>query len=1067
MIAGQTHVHARLNVNLSKLITCVILILFTSLQFTFGQGTTVTGTVNSATGDPLPGASVLVKGTKQGTSTDIKGAFSLNVSNPNATLVITSSGYDRAEIPLNGRTNIPISLAASTKALEQVVVIGYGTASRRDLTGSIAKISGKEIADKPNTNPIASLQGKVAGLSVVNNGTPGKAPDIRIRGTTSIGNVHPLYVVDGIFNDNIDYINPNDIESIEILKDPSSLAIFGVKGATGVIAITTKKARVGQTVVNFNTSFGYKKLVDKIKMANADEFKTLFAQERASDITNPTTDPYDYTGLTANTDWIDAVTRTGKFNTNNLSISGSTEKNRFNFGLGYTSDEGIIRHERLQKWLFSLSDEFKITKGIKIGAILNASRQHNPYDATGDRGLGFNVLDEARKVIPQVSSGTKSFLVKDPYSADSLNMDLYSGLDVGLQSAGVINPLVTLENEWDRIRDFEYRTVGSVYGEVNFLKYFSFRSTLYADLSTVNTRKYTPLYYAYNPKTNEPYLYSQTTKVQEDDNTWRKFQQDHILNFKKNFGDHSLTLLGGFTTYYFSNFNRTGKASQNSGLTALPIPDDPRFWYISSGFENASGTSANSSQSEYTTVSYLARALYNYKGKYYLNGSFRDDASSRIPLKNRHQKFWAVGAAWEISKEDFMQSQHIFDFLKLKGSIGLLGNQTASKLDGTPINYPFYPNLLTGSGAPFGTNVFSSANQEYIQNPDLKWETVSAQEVGVELNAFQNRLHFEANYYNKTTNNLMTYVDRSEIGLKNELVNGGRLRNWGEEFSATWNQNISRDLTLNIGGNITFLKNKVLSLSSEIPTGVLRRLSFNNGSAESRTQPGLPIGSFYGYIVEGIYQSYADILASPVASAIGAYRPGDFKFKDIAGPGGKGGPDGQITSDDRTVIGNPTPKFTYGGSISLAYKGLSLAVDVVGVYGNQIFRTWGSLESPFQRVNYAGDKINSWNGPGTSNWVPIVGQGDRFNYNGSTYNIEDGSYFRIRNLQLGYSFNRNSLSKLNIKDLRLYVNVQNLKTWKNNLGYTTDYGGDATAFGYDNAGGAIPVVSTIGLNVTF
>lgn len=1010
----------------------------------------VTGKVTGPIGEPLPGVSVTIKGTQTGTTTDPQGNFSLTVPDENVVLVFSYVGFTSQEIRVGNRTTVNVTLQASTQAMDEVVVIGYGTASKRDLTGSIVKISGREVADKPNTNPIASLQGKVTGLSVVNSGTPGRAPDIRIRGTASIGQVQPLYVVDGIFNDNIDYLNPNDIESIEVLKDPSSLAIFGVRGATGVIAITTKKARAGQVTVNFNTSFGFKKLVDKINLANAEEFKTLFAEERAN---NGVTDPFDYTGLTANTDWIAAVTRTGKFNNNNLSISGGTEKNRFNFGLGYVADEGIIKHEKLERWTLSLGDEFKLSKAIKLGINLNVSRQNNPYDATW-------VLDAARKVIPQISPDTKQFFVKNPYGPDSLNMNIYSGLDVGLQSSGVINPLIQLENEWDKTKNIEYRSVGSVFAEVAFLKNFTFRSTLYADVSNINRRQYTPLYYAYNPKDDKPYLYSQTTRVQEDDQDYRKFQQDHVLNFKKNFGDHGITATGGFTTYYFGNFNRTGRSSQGSAPTSLPIPDNERFWYITNGFQDPSTTSSNSSQSEYSTVSFLARVLYNFNNKYYLNASFRDDASSRLPAVNRNQQFWAVGAAWEISKENFMDGQRIFDFLKLKGSIGVLGNQTASRLDGTPLNYPFYPNLNTGSNAVFGTNVYSAADPEYIPNPDLKWETVSAKEIGIELNAFQNHLHFEANYFSRTTNDLMTYVDRSALGLKNKLVNGGSLRNTGQEFAATWNQSFSRDLTLNIGGNITFQKNEVRSLSADLPTGVLIRAFQNNGSAESRTQPGLPIGSFYGYIVEGIYQSNTEITKSPDATSIGAYRPGDFKFKDVNG-------DGKITAEDRTVIGNPTPDFIYGGSINLSYKGFNLGIDLVGVYGNEIFRTWGSLESPFQRVNYAGDKVGRWHGPGTSNWVPLISQGDRFNYNGSTYNIEDGSYFRIRNIQLGYGFSQSTVSRLHIKNLRLFVNVQNLKTWKNNYGYTTEFGGDATAFGYDNAGGAIPVVSTIGLNVTF
>jgi TonB-linked SusC/RagA family outer membrane protein len=585
-------------------------------------------------------------------------------------------------------------------------------------------------------------------------------------------------------------------------------------------------------------------------------------------------------------------------------------------------------------------------------------------------------------------------------------------------------------------------------------------------MSTVNKRQYTPLYEAYNPVDNTPYLYSQKTKVQEDDNTYRKFQQDHILTFRKSFGEHNLTATAGFTTYYFSNFNRTGKSSQSTGPTALPIPDDPRFWYVTNGFQDPSSTSASSSQTEYATVSGLARVLYNYKQKYFLNASFRDDASSRLYNSVRDQKFWAAGAAWDITKEDFMNAQHTLDFLKLKGSIGVLGNQSAYKQDGTSLDYPLYPTLNTGSNAVFGTNVYTAADQQYFTDANLKWETVHAQEIGVELSAFQNRLHFEANYFNKTTKDLMTYIDNSSLGLKDRLTNGGSLRNWGEEFSASWNQDITHDLTLSVSGNITFLQNTVVSLSPDLANGQIFRGSQNNNSAVSLTKPGQPIGYFYGYVVQGLYQSYADILNSPVASSIGAYRPGDFKFKDISGPTGKGA-DGFVTSDDRTRIGNPTPKFTYGTSFSLNYKGISLSVDMGGVYGNSIFRTWASLESPFQRVNYAAFQANAWHGPGTSNWVPLLSQGDRFNYNGSTYNIEDGSYFRIRNVQLGYSFAKAVLSNAGIKNLRVFVNVQNLKTWKHNSGYSPEYGGDATSFGYDTGGGAIPRVSTLGLNITF
>ncbi len=1008
----------------------------------------VTGKVVDENNQPLNGVSVQVQKSKIGTATNSAGDFSISAP-ASATLLFSYVGYTDTSIAVSGRTNIDIKLSSGRTTLSDVVVIGYGTANKRDLTGSIVKIDGKVVADKPNANPVASLQSKVAGLSVVNNGTPGAAPDIRIRGTVSIGQVHPLYVVDGILNDNIDFLNPNDIESIEVLKDPSSLAIFGVKGATGAIVITTKQARAGQTIVNFNSTYGFKQLTDRIKMVDANGFKTLFAEENAN---NGVATP-DYSALTANTDWISAVTRTAQYSNSNLTVQSGTDKNRVSFGLGYTLDQGIIKHEQLQRLNLSLNDELRISKNIKLGANIVVSRQHYPYNAT-------NILNQARQVIPQVSAGTKSFHVANPYGSDTITQNLYSGLDVALQNSGVVNPLNELENTWNKYIGIEYREVGSVYAEITFLKYLTFRSTFYGDISNINSRQYTPLYYAYNPLTNQPYLYTSTTSVTENDNTYRKFQQDHILTFRKSFGEHNLTATAGFTTYYYSNFNRSATAKQSNSASGAPIPDDPRLWYITNGIADPNTSLANSSQSEYSTVSLLGRVLYNYKNKYYLNGSFRNDASSQIAPKNRNQQFWAVGGAWDVTKEDFMANQKVFDFLKVKGSVGMLGNQTTSDQYGNPLPYPAYPNIKTdaNSTAVFGTNLNVAAQPAYTPSPDLKWETVNAWEAGVELNAFKNRLHFEGTYFNKTTNNLMTYVSRAALGLPDELINGGSIRNWGEEFAASWNQNFGRDFNLNVGGNITFLKNKVLSVAADVPNGILDITQANNGEAISEFKAGEPIGYFKGYIVTGVFQSYADILKSPSEASLGSVRPGDLKYKDVNG-------DGVINASDRTYIGNPTPKYTYGFSINLSYKRFALSSDFGGVYGNQVYRLWGALESPFQRVNYPAFDLARWHGPGTSNWVPILSQADRVNYSGSTYSIEDGSYFRVRNLQLAYTFSTRGIRY--IKNLRLYANVQNLKTFKNNSGYTPEFGGSAISFGYDNGGGAIPVVTTFGVNLTF
>lgn len=992
----------------------------------------VSGVVVNDAGDPVSAASITVKGTNNGTSTNANGSFSITVPD-NAVLVVTAVGHNPVEVAVGGRQQLTIRLTRSEKKMDEVVVIGYGTASKRDLTGTIVKISGKEVADKPNVNPVASLQGKVAGLSVVNSGTPGQAPDIRIRGTNSLGgNLKPLYVVDGIFNDNIDFLNPADIESLEILKDPSSLAIFGVRGANGVIAITTKKGRAGQTTINFNTAYGFKKLVDKIKWASADQFRELFDEEKTNDGTI-TASPFNYNLWNANTDWIDAVTQTGNFNTNNLSISTGNDRNKFYMGLGYAVDQGIIKREELKRYLISISDELKVNNWLKMGFNVNVNKQNNPYGASW-------VLDAARKVLPQVSAGTKSVYTKNPYGLDSATYDLYYALP-GIQNSGVINPLLTLENEYDKTISREIRTVGSVFAEINFLRNFTFRSAFYADMSNVDSRVYTPLYNAWDAEGDKVFLASFRTRVNQSSLDYKKFQTDNILTWKGKIAqDHNLTIMTGFTTFDDRYAGRFGGVAQSS--TGNAIPDDPRFWYLTNGFEDRATATNSSGQRRWTTASYLLRGIYNFKNKYFLNASFRYDGTSAFP-NNTWEPFWAVGAAWELTKEKFMENQKAFDFLKVKASTALLGIQNRGNYD-----YPAYPVLSTGGGVPFGQITYTVAEPSYTADRDLQWEKNRAIEVGFELESFQRKLHVDFAYYNKKTTDLLSYVDN--IGFRDALINQGSIRNSGLEFSASWRQPISKDFEVNFSANFTTYKSKVLELANN-GTPII-----TNGSI---IKVGAPVGAFYGYIVEGIYQSYADKLASPVNTDF-SYGPGDFKYKDVNG-------DGIISSLDRTIIGDPTPDFAYGGSVNLRYKGFDFGVDFGGVYGNEIYRMWGGTESPFQRVNYPAFKMNRWNGAGTSNWDPILGQGHRINYEYSTYGIEDGSYFRLRNIQAGYNFSGSLISKIKLKSLRVFANVQNLKTWKNNRGYSPEFGGSGLEFGVDRAGNAIPMVTTFGINANF
>lgn len=983
----------------------------------------VSGKVTGANGEPISGVTVNVKGSKVSTSTDGNGLFTISVPE-GATLVFSSVGYESQEVPVNGRSEINVTLKQSTRSMDEVVVIGYGSASKRDLTGSIVKIGGKEVADRPNPNPVASLQAKVAGLSVVANGTPGAEPDIRIRGTVSIGGIRPLYVVDGIFNDNINYLNPNDIESIEVLKDPSSLAIFGVRGATGVIAITTKKAKAGQIQVNFTSNFGAKQLVNKIDMVNAAEFKELFDEEQTN-IGVPANQRFDYSKWTGDTDWIDVMTRTGIFNNNNISVTASSDRNRFYMGVGTTIDEGVVKNERLEKIMLTINDEFRMSKNLKFGFTFNGIRQKNPFSQAN------GLLFDARRVLP-ISHAV------EPSNGQ------YT--ELAIQRAQLSNPYMNLMEKWNKEKSYENRLVGSVYAEVNFLKNFNFRSTWYADMSTVDYRRYNPIIYTFNPSvgpngTTYVDQNNRLTSVAQNNERWNKFQQDYILTYKKQFGDHGVTAIGGFTTYYSEYRGLFASVAQRASGDS--IPNNPRFWYIDNSFGDPTTKRSNSNQWERSTVSGLFRLLYNYKGKYLLNASFRRDGSSQISPLNRWQNFYAVGAAWEVTKEDFMANQKVFDYLKVKASYGVLGVQNTFGYD-----YPYFPGLQTGNTAVFGNIVVPAYSLAYEPQRLLNWENVKSSEFGFEFVTLQNRLRVEAAYYHKLTRNIMNEVN---LGAgRRRLDNIGSVVNQGLELSATWTQKVNKDFDFSVSGNFTTFNNKVRSLGDRFPAGEER---------PNQTEAGFPIGYFFGYIVEGVYQTYAEKLNSPIVQGFN-YGPGDLKYRDVNG-------DGVITTADRTMIGNPTPDFAYGLTVNMRYKGLDFSMDMGGVYGNEIYRFWGSSELPFTKFNYPQFKMNRWRGEGTSNWDPKLGDNAPINRLPSTYGIEDGSYFRIRNVQVGYNFDVTKLQRLKIKGFRAYLNAQNPITWARNSGYTPEFGGGPLSFGIDNGNGPIPAVYSAGVNITF
>lgn len=619
---------------------------------------------------------------------------------------------------------------------------------------------------------------------------------------------------------------------------------------------------------------------------------------------------------------------------------------------------------------------------------------------------------------------------------------LYAALPE-FQKAQMMNPMVDVDLKANTTRAENYRASGNIYGEVDFLEHFNFRAVFSMDYGSNNGRTYQPIIKVYDNtvKGNVATLGTGKTEVSQFKENETKVQSDYVLTYANSFGDHNLTATAGFTTYYNSLSRLDAARGQGIGLV---IPDNPDKWFVSIG-DLATATNG-STQWERTTVSFLGRVIYNYKGKYLFNGSFRRDGSSAFSYTgNQWQNFYSAGAGWLMTEEEFMKDISWLDMLKLKGSWGTLGNQNLDTA------YPAEPLLENAFGAVFGnpSTIYPGYQLAYLPNANLRWEKVEAWEAGFESNMFRNRLHVEGVYYKKNTKDLLAKVPGLS-GTIPGIGNLGQIENKGVELSATWRDQIG-DWGYNVGVNLTTIKNKVKSLVQDGYSIIA------GDKSQSYTMAGYPIGFFYGYKVDGVYQSQADIDASP-KNTLATVTPGDLKFADVNG-------DGEITPADRTLIGDPTPDVTYGISLGVSYKGWELGIDMMGQGGNQIYRTWDNYN--WAQFNYMEQRLDRWHGEGTSNTQPVLNTGHAINFENSEYYVEDGSFFRIRNLQLGYTFDKALISKIGLKALKAYFNIQNLKTWKHNTGYTPEFGGSAIAFGVDNGSYPVPAIYTFGLNITF
>ncbi|MBC6109619.1 SusC/RagA family TonB-linked outer membrane protein [Pedobacter fastidiosus] len=987
-----------------------------AINVAFAQNITVKGRVTDG-GDKstIPSVSVLVKGTQNGTQTDATGAYSINAP-ANATLVFTYLGYVTQEVAVNNRTALNVVLQSSSQQLDQVVVVGYGTQRKIDVTGSVATVKGEEISKQASTNPISALQGKVAGVSITNNGAPGSSPQITIRGTGTIyGNTGVLYVVDGVWYDDVSFLNPSDIENLSILKDASSQSIYGIRAANGVVLITTKKGKTGDPVITYNGSVGFKAVTNQVEMANATEYATIINELSASNGANPLfANPASFgTG----TNWYNQAFRNALQTNHQISVNGGTEKTTYNFSLGYTNEDGIVKTQNYQRYTAKLSNDFQVLKPLKIGYTVSGT-SINTNDIDG--GI-FRQLYAAGPVVPV-------------YYADGSYGDAN---DFSLGGGNNFNPQVTLD--YFNQKSKNYRFNGNVYAELTVAKNFTFRTSAGGDFGQNEVRAYSPVYAAtQGQRTTQSTLNINRTET-------RNWILENTLTYKNTFGDHNITVLAGTTA------QRRKSYYINSTAFDVPYTSDGDL-YLSLG--TAATRTVVDGGSLTTSASYFGRVNYSFKDRYLLNATIRRDGASQFfGGGDLWGNFPAVGAGWVISNEEFMKDQKIVNYLKLKGSWGKVGNA------GVPIN----PTTLTvaqgGNLVAFFNGVgYTGANVNSLVPSFLNWERTTGTDLGIEARFLDNRLSIETGVYNKKTEQAIFEIPiLTSIGTASGTLIGNQadFQNRGFEFLATYADKSKSGFSYSVSANIGINNNKVLSVVTGQNPIYAGGAGIANGALATRTIQGGAIGQFFGYKVASIFQTAAEVASSAQTTA----KPGDFRYVDQNG-------DGIIDGKDRVVLGNPNPKYSYGLNTTFGFKNFDLAIDVQGVGGVDVYNA--NVAYRFGNENFSKDFYdNRWHGAGTSTTYPSANVGSTTNAAPNSFYVEDGSYIRVRNIQLGYALPSMLINKWKMQKVRVFVDAQNAINIFGYKGFTPEIGGTPTNAGIDASVYPLSATYRLGLQVTF
>jgi len=1002
----------------------IFFLLFFSVTLLFAQQTiTVTGQVTDEQNLGLPGVTILEKGTQRGTITDFDGNYSFDVSE-DATLVFSFVGFQSQEVPVEGRSTINIQLSEAVVDLDEVVVVGYGTLVVKDLTSSIATVKPEDLAKTPTGQAMQALQGKVAGLQVVSSGGPGDAPTIRVRGIGSYpgaDNEAPLYVVDGMFFDNIDFLNTADIASISVLKDASAAAIYGVRAANGVVLIETKSGRFNQKAeITYDGYYGMQVAQNVLQMANAEQFTTMAMESgSAPDISNigRAMQRYGRSRINpnvpdVNTDWYKEILRPAPIQNHSLTITGGGESASYSIGSSYFFQDGILdMKNEYERFNLRSKIDYKANDWLTIGGnvIFSNALKYNQEDAAWSQAYW------AVPILP----------IYDEQNTAAWPERFAAAQHIGYR--GGQNPIPTLKYNDNRMKI--RKMLASFYAQIDLIpNKLDFKTTYNHNYTSLDNRE-VDLPYFFHENFQRP-----NAAIIKKNEIFSNQIWDNVLTFHDQFGAHDLTLMGG-ASYRDEAWDM---------LTAkgLNFPyDNEESWYLDQVedivVEEGDERKVRDDGRRQYGISYFGRVSYNYDDRYLLYGTMRADGSSKYQEKWGY--FPTIGAGWVITGEDFMAGNGVFDFLKLRASWGQLGNDKIRASDGARTTTV----VTTAVGDQLVAGTTTSSTFSY-----LEWELTEETNVGVTSRLMDSRLSVEADYFIRDTKNAAINVNIPAIG-GTVLRNVGVIRNQGFEIVLNWSNRISEDFSYNVGANISTLKNEVRDLYGQP--------YIDGGSAEFRQRSivGEPLLAFFGYEVLGVYQNDAEIQADPIAVA-NNLEPGDFIFKDQNG-------DEIIDGDDRVVLGSYFPNFMYGANLGINYRDFEFSANIVGQMGNKILNRKRGEVIWTPDLNMDADLAkNRWHGEGTSNKYPSSkGLRKGWNQSMSEYFVEDGSFFRLQNVQLAYNI-KGELLGVNMPDARISLTAERPLTIFKYNGFNPE-----VSDGIDRQTYPIPAVYTVGLNVKF